>query len=674
MARSRLVCLALALVTLLIYLPVWRHGFVLYDDPDYLTENRIVQNGLTWHGIKWAFTTWHANNWHPLTWLSHMLDCELFGLDPGPHHLVSVMFHIANAVLLLFVLLRLTHGLWQSAFVAALFALHPLHVQSVAWAAERKDVLSTFFFLLTLWAYIRYVEESREESGERRKGRAERNGKRKAWNRFYLLSAVFYLLSLLSKPMLVTLPFLLLLLDYWPLQRFDIRFRSGPNTPSLHHSITPFLDKFPFLLLSLGSCVVTFLAQRSEAVIGLIPFPLGLRLQNAVVSYAQYLLKMLWPADLAVIYPLPHQLAGPKVLLAAVFLFVISMLVWRFRRERPHLLVGWLWYLGTLVPVIGVVQVGGQAMADRYTYVPLIGIFIAVAVEGGFWVKRFGLRALALAAGLLLAACALTSEAQLRYWKDNESLFARALAVTHDNATAHVNLGVTLEQQGQLQEALKHYEAALRINPELTQAHNNAANLLDELGKPDEALAHYREALRLKPNAALAHANLATLLVKLGQYDEAMRHYLQAAELSPEDPRPHYLMGKADLRSGRHAQAVAHFRDAIRLDPNNLKSLTWLARVQAADQSKLIRNGPDAVVLAERANSLTEGHQPFVLDTLAMAYAETGRFTEAVQTQRKAIDLAASAEDKQTLSMLREHLRCYESNQPWRDAFTNSPP
>jgi tetratricopeptide (TPR) repeat protein len=231
-----------------------------------------------------------------------------------------------------------------------------------------------------------------------------------------------------------------------------------------------------------------------------------------------------------------------------------------------------------------------------------------------------------------------------------------------------------LEQQGQLLEALKHYEASLRINPELTQAHNNAANLLDELGKSDEALAHYREAVRLKPNATLAHVNLATLLAKLGQYDEAMRQYHQAAELSPEDPRPHYLMGKADLRSGRSAEAVAHLRAALRLDPNDLQSLTWLARVQAAGQSKLIRNGPDAVVMAERANSLTERHQPFVLDTLAMAYAETGRFTEAVQTQHKAIDLAASAEDKQTLSTLREHLRCYESSQPWRDAFTNSPP
>ena len=370
-ARARFLCLVLALGTLLLFLPLARHGFLLYDDPEYLTENPPVEAGLSSEGLNWAFTTFHASNWHPLTWLSHMLDFQLFGPEAGAHHLVSVLLHAAAAVLLLRVLLRTTQAPWPSFIVAALFAWHPLRLESVAWAAERKDVLSALFWMLTLWAYSHYAAHATGTPGPTRCSGSPADLKSAAsaarpGSLYYLLALLFFTLGLMSKPMLVTLPFALLLLDLWPLNRAGAR-TAGQGMPWV--KLVP--EKAPFFLLSGASCVVTFLAQRADAVVSLRPYPLSLRLGNTVLSYGRYLLKTVWPVDLAVFYPLPHQLLDwLHVAAAALFLVATSWLAWSSRRTRPHLLVGWLWYLGTLVPVIGLVQVGGQAMADRYTYIP----------------------------------------------------------------------------------------------------------------------------------------------------------------------------------------------------------------------------------------------------------------------------------------------------------------
>ena len=673
-SRQRLIGLLLALVTLVIYLPVRQHGFSVYDDGDYITQNHIVQNGLTWTGVKWAFTTWSASNWHPLTWLSHMLDCSLFGLDPGAHHLVNVLFHAANAALLFALLWRLTGATWAAAMVAALFAWHPLRVESVAWAAERKDVLSACCELLSLLGYARYVRE-------------------KLARDFYL--ALFYFaLALLAKPMAVTLPCLLLLLDWWPLQRFTIyppSLRSGA-TSGLRFTISALrsplsalrspilwrlvMEKWPFFLLAAGSCVVTFLAQRAAAVLSMSQYPLPLRLGNALLSYTRYLLKTAWPADLAVIYPLPEHLSWLLVAAAGAGLAGVSWLVWRARGAQPYLLAGWCWYLGTLVPVIGFVQAGKQAMADRYSYFPVIGIFLALVWWANDLAARFQLRGrpLAISASLILAANAWLTEKQLNFWRDDESLFAHALAVTGDNAIAQINLGLALEQQGRQAEALAHDQTALRLAPDSAEAHNNLANLLDAAGQTNDALAQYQAALRWNPNAPLARCNLGTLLVKLDRFDEAMEQYREAARLQPENPHPYYLMGKAWLRHGQSTEAIGQFRHALELDPNDFQSLAFLARILATDENPKNRDGNAAVALAEKANALTGGTQPLILDVLAMAYAGAGRFDEAQQTAGKALDLATAAKLPDMASGIHRRLQLYQAGLPCREVFTNTLP
>jgi tetratricopeptide (TPR) repeat protein len=599
-----------------------------------------------------------------------MLDCELFGLDAGAHHVVNVVVHALNASLLFLLWSRLTAAFWRSAFVAALFAWHPLHVESVAWVAERKDVLSTFFALLTLWVYAKYVTRDKWQVA----------GKESAvvspvtchLSRYYWMALLFFALGLMAKPMLVTLPFVMLLLDYWPLRR--VPGAKGQVSGAAQFA-TLLLEKLPFFLLSSISCIVTVLAQRAEAIVALDRLPPGLRLENAIVSYALYLLKTIWPVNLAVVYPLARHLPWIQVAAATVVVGIISFLVWRARGPKPHLFVGWFWFLGTLVPVIGLVQVGGQAMADRYTYIPLIGVFIAVAFECAHWLKRFRVPAWVTVFGssAILLACSIATARQLRYWRDSETLFAHAVAATKPNAIARINLGIALEERGRRAEALEQYREALNIEPNRAQAHNNLANVLDELGQTNEALAEYRAALRLNPNAPLAHLNLGTLLVKLGQFDEAMGHYAEAARLTPDDPRPHYLTGKACLRRGASAGAVAHFREALRRDANDAQTLTLLARVLASDNNPQVRNGMEAVGLAERANLLTSGEVPVVLDVLAMAYAETGRFDDAQQAVRKAIQIASAAGEKDSFAGMQQRLQLYQSGQPYRDSFTNAP-
>jgi len=671
MSRPRLIALLLALITLVVYLPVSQHDFLDYDDDVYVTQNPAIQHGFTWAAIKWAFTTGYASNWHPLTWLSHMLDCELFGLNAGAHHLDNVVFHAANAVLLFVLLWRMTSfradasarqagTFWPSAFVAALFAWHPLHVESVAWVSERKDVLSTFFALLALLSYTKYAKE---------------NSRRDFW-----IALVFFALGLMSKPMLVTLPFVMLLLDFWPLNRvegFRLKVAGSKIIQPSTFNLQLVIEKWPFFLLAAISCVVTFLAQRAEAVVALDRVPLGLRFENVPVAYVRYLSKTVWPVNLAVIYPLPKQWPWPGVAAATAVLIFLSVMAWRGRRQSPWLLVGWLWFLGTLVPVIGLVQVGAQALADRYTYVPLIGIFIAVAFQVGKWVEQFQIpkTAASIAAIAVLTACITGTQHQLRYWEDSRSLFTHALAVTKDNFTAQLDLGVALAEEGKPDEALSHYRETLRLYPELYQADINIGDLLDDMGKPSEALIYCRKAVELNPNRAPLHNTLGIVLAELGRFNEAANEFNTAARLDPTYPWAHFEMGKALLKQGRDAGAIDRFREALRLDPENFQILTYIAHVLAAEENPGIRDGKTALILAAKANALTGGRQPLVLDAFGMACAETGDFTNAIELTQKAFDIATAAKMK-NLEPMKQRLQLYKNRQPWRESFlsTNAPP
>ena len=671
MSRPRLIALLLALITLLAYLPAAHDGFLNYDDNDYVTENHVVQNGLTRTGIQWAFTTGHAGNWHPVTWLSHMLDCELFGLNAGAHHSVNLLLHAANAVLLFLLLIRLTQELWPSLFVAALFAWHPLHVESVAWISERKDVLSTFFALLTLLAYVKAVTSDRCQVTRTNSTLPPVTCHP---SRFYWLALACFALGLMSKPMLVTLPFVMLLLDYWPLRRMPGAERRMSSVLRLA------LEKWPFFLLTIISCVVTFMVQRhGEAVMTIRQYPPPLRIANALTAYERYLGKTFWPSGLAILYPLPIYWPWIQAMAATAIglLGGISWLIWRTHRQYPYLLIGWLWFLGTLVPVIGLVQVGGAAMADRYTYFPLVGVFIAVAFGVRDLATRFQFpkAAVAAAATLTLALCLILTENQLRCWHDSESLFAHALAVTtEDNPYAQINYGVALEQKGRLIEALVQYREVTRMAPDNIEAQYNIGNLLDKMGRPEEALPELLKAVQLNPKRPSVRDALGAVLVELGRFDEAMSQLTEAARLNPNDPGAHFDVGKLLLKQGRDSGAMDEFHAALRLDPDNFQILAYTAHVLAAHENPQIRDGKTALMLAAKADALTGGAQPFVLDALGMACAETGDFANAQEAAQRAIDLATAAQMKK-LQPLQQRLQLYKNHLPWRESFlaTNAP-
>ena len=498
------VCLLLVVLTVIVYGRVRYYEFINYDDILYVTENRQVQGGLTVSGIVWAFTTFHASNWHPLTWVSHMVDVELFGLHPGGAHVVNLLFHLADTVLLFLVFVRMTGALWKSAFVAALFAVHPLHVESVAWIAERKDVLSAFFWMLVLWFYVSYV--------------------RKPSTSGYLAVVGLFVLGLMSKPMLVTLPFVLLLLDFWPLGRMKAK---GAAVPLVR-------EKIPLFVLSAVSCGVTLFAQK-KAVLSLEAISASVRMANAAVSYAAYIGKTIWPRDLAVFYPHPGMPGFWRVVIAVLVLAGVTLAAARWCRRRPYLIVGWLWYLGTLVPVIGFVQVGSQAMADRYTYVPLVGLFVMIAWGVGEAAERFRLKLpAALAAAsvtVVLMACTLQ---QVGYWKDSTSLFDRALKVTLHTDVIHNQLAIALEKQGKYGEAERQYEESLRINPGYAEAHFNMGNLLAGRGRVEKAEKHYRQAVKSKPDYAEAWYNLGVALLCERKYGESVTCFREALRIRPE--------------------------------------------------------------------------------------------------------------------------------------------
>jgi len=543
----------LAAGILFCYWQVSNHEFVNYDDDEYVTENRHVQEGLTRESVTWAFTTTHTGNWHPLTWLSHMLDCTLFGLDAGRHHMINVLLHLANALLLFAVFQRMSGALWRSGFVAALFALHPLHVESVAWVAERKDVLSTLFWILTMWSYARYVE-------------CPGVGR-------YLLVMVLFVLGLMAKPMLVTLPFVLLLMDYWPLRR--LRGGEADKKGTIQGDRQSFSrlvwEKAPLFGWAVASSVITFMAQKAAgAVSSLEAFPLPLRIGNALVSYVTYIRKMVWPQDLAVFYPHPQTVPLWEALGVGIVLASLSALVIRGGRKRPYLVVGWFWYLGTLVPVIGIVQVGLQGLADRYTYVPLIGLFVIMAwsVDEAMAGWRLRKPAIGILGGVVILGIMLCTWIQIRYWKNTISLFEHALKVTADNWVAHNNLGNALLDKGNVNEAIHHFGEALRIKPGFAKAHNNLGNALLRQGKVEEAMSHYVEALRIQPEYDKARYNLATAMLNQGRIQEAVHHYAEVLRVEPDYVDAHFNLGLALGRLGRVDEAVGQLSEALRIQPD----------------------------------------------------------------------------------------------------------
>jgi tetratricopeptide (TPR) repeat protein len=721
------ICVTLALATIIACEPVCHNEFISFDDDLYIYNNNYVKAGLTREGLVWAVTKIHAYNWHPLTWVSHMLDWQLFGSNPAGHHLINLIFHIANTLLLFIVLRGMTHTLWPSAFVAAAFALHPLHVESVAWASERKDVLSTFFWILAMWAYVRYVEQPNIAR--------------------YLLIILAFCLGLMTKQMLVTLPFVLLLFDYWPLGRLGIKRRSfcgsAPVAVSVRRCI---LEKVPLLILSAIASVTVYVVQHHAGTTqSFVRYPLLYRIENAMVVYAVYIGKMLWPSNLAIFYPHQHknlpawQIIGAALLLACITTAVICRI-----RQKPYLLVGWLWYLGTLVPVIGLVQIGLQAYADRYTYMPLTGLFIIIAWGVPDILARLHYRKAILSSStvLLLLILGVMARHQFGYWHDSVTLYRHATVAVQNNWWAHNHLGIAYYYKGELDKASKHFTEALRIKPtyqnalcgigavllaqgeldkaitylrdalrlELyspregvyhTQAHTYLGIALAKKGRLDDAIKHYLEALRITPDFPVARRNLGDLFAQQGRFDEAVREYQKFLQIMPDDPNVlnalgivlgqqgkldeaiRYFnaalltnknlpdvygnLGLAYVRLGKNGPAITNLVKSIELDSNSTDNLNNLAWVLASTEDMKLRNPTDAVKYAQRACELSGYEQPGLLDTLAVAYAAAGNFPDAVKTAEKAIKLAEAAGRKDLAKEIKERLSLYKSGRPYHE-------
>jgi protein O-mannosyl-transferase len=565
------ILLGLAAITFWIYAQVIGHQFITLDDPTYVRENPMVNRGVTGAGLAWAFTTFHVANWHPLTWISHMIDCQFFGTNAGGHLLVNALIHVVNTLLVFWFLLRTTHARWPSALVAALFALHPLHVESVAWASERKDTLSTFFGLLSLIAYVGYAKAP--------------SIRRYAW------VAITLALGLLAKPMLVTWPFVMLLLDYWPLGRFSSVIPSevgesrrktlklitrGPST-SLGMTVKKLVvEKIPLFALVAASAMITLVAQSyGGAVRTLTHASITFRLSNAIVSYAKYLLLAFWPHDLAVYYPLPPTgIQSWQVIGAAFLLIGITALCLSQRKNRPYLIVGWLWFLGTLVPVIGFVQVGGQTMADRYFYIPSIGLFIAIvfglADLAKSWCVAPSLSA-GTAGGVLLIFASLTN-AQIQRWRDSFTLFEHTLAVTPPNLHIEHNLGLALGGGGRYDEAETHFEKALQIDPNFYDSLVGMGVTRDFQDRLPEAINYLQAAIRSQPDAPMVHVYLGRVLWKQNNDQAALEEIRRASQLAPNDPDIRADFGLALQIVGRIPEAIEQFHEALRMNPNNAEA------------------------------------------------------------------------------------------------------
>ena len=717
------ICVFLVALTWLVFGQTLRHGFINYDDPVYVYENPVVTSGLTLHGIGWAFSHSHSGNWHPLTSISHMLDCQFYGLKAGGHHFTNVLLHTIAVLLLFVLLLQMTGALWRSAFVAAVFAIHPLRVESVAWIAERKDVLSGVLFMLTLIAYLRYAR--RPSLGR------------------YATMLVFFGCGLMAKPMLVTIPFVLLLLDYWPLGRLA----QSPPSHSKTKAANPrkdsprirqlIFEKIPLLALSAGSCIATLLVQR-QAIGSVKHFPLGLRAGNALVTCMTYIWQMIWPAGLAPFYPYPgSRMLFWEVIFASAALVVITVAAVALRKTRPYLMTGWFWYLGMLVPVIGVIQVGLQGHADRYTYLPQIGLYIVIAWAMVDLVRswRYRRQILGVAAALVIAALTWQTWNQTSYWHESESLWRHTLAVNseadvphgtladtlfsqgrveeaiphfqavlqfgHESPEnqshlgvallkggrteeairhlrrvlemdpayieGHYNLGTALLQNGELNEAIDHFQWELQIEPELADAHFNLGNAFLKQGRVDEAIGEYKKGLELQPRNLAACLNLSSALLREGQWDEAVASSEKALEIQPANSDAHNNLAVAMAKKGRTREAIFHWQKALEIQPDKVGSQVSLARVLATSPDDSIRDGVRAVNLAEQALKLSGGRSPAILQTLAAAYAETGQFARAVETARRALELTTVQGNTPLAEALQKEIALYQAGSPYHE-------
>ncbi|MCE5324513.1 tetratricopeptide repeat protein [bacterium] len=553
-----LICIILVFITIAAYCRVMSFGYVNYDDNEYIIHNRHIHDGLTQESVVWAFTTSRAVNWHPLTWISYMLDVQFYGNHSWGYHLTNLLFHLANTLLLFLLLLRMTGNLWASAFVAAAFAVHPLHVESVAWVSERKDVLSTFFWMLTMWAYVTYVNKP-------------------AFRR-YLIMLVWFALGLMSKPMLVTLPFVLLLLDHWPLERC-----AGAGKQSTWRHLV--FEKLPMFVMAAASCVITVMVQKSGGAVQLLQdYPFGVRLANAVVSYTAYITKMLWPTKLCILYPHPEtSLPLWHVLISTALLVVLTSSALLAARRRPYITMGWLWYVVTLIPVIGLVQVGQQAMADRYTYVPLIGLFIIIAWGIPDMTKRFKAKILryvpAVGASIIILILIIMTYFQTGCWRSEMALFKQAMSATSGHCVIRCCIAGTLLDQGKPKQAIDQLKTAIKMNPSFARGHNALGFIYLKQGKLDAAIKELNRALKINPDFPLAHSNIGSAYATLGKTDEAIRHFKKAIKMKPNYSDTHYSLANVLVEQGMIDEGIAEYRQALRYNPDMAKAHCKLASV-----------------------------------------------------------------------------------------------
>src|SRR6266480_2051376 len=629
------ICAVLTGITWLVFGQTVAHQFVTYDDPQYVYENAKVAAGLSPQSVLWAFTHTVGGNWHPLTVISHMLDCQLYGLKPAGHHFTNVLLHTIAVILLFLVLRRMTGTLWQSAFVAALFAIHPLHVESVAWISERKDLLSAFFFMLTLGAYIRYVHKLSFTS--------------------YLLVLLVFAFGLMSKPMLVTVPFVLLLLDYWPLRRFDklpaLKSRGGIVIWLDRQSNYMFLEKTPLLILSGLSCLATIWAQDSAT--GLLEqLPFTWRLDNALVSYIEYVRQAFCPARLA------------------IFL----------RKKRPYVFTGWFWYVGMLVPVIGIVQIGEQGHADRYSYLPYIGLFLLIVCAAADLANTWHLRReyLWLAATITIAVLSYGAAVQTSFWKNSERLWDHTLSVTSNNDFAHNNLGFLQLRRDELDKAISHFETALKIRSGKSQTrynlgtalvHVNLANALAREGRPEEAIVHYEQAVKLRPDYGDAYYKFGSVLFQQGRIDDAIAQWQKALAIQPNDAAGHTSLGNAFLQKGWPEKAIVHYQRAAQIDPGEVSARNNMAWVLATSSDPSIRNGAMALNLARQAVEISGGKDAIFFRTLAASYGECGKFADAIAAAEKGELIAISRGDSDLARTLEKDIALYRADIPLQAAL-----
>jgi tetratricopeptide (TPR) repeat protein len=772
--RFALIAAILIIGTVGLFWPVGTFDFVGYDDPAYITQNPHVQAGLTKESIAWAFS-WlgsSATYWHPLSWLSHMVDCQLFGLKPGAHHWTSVFFHVLNSILLFLLINKLTGAVWRSAAVAAIFAWHPLQVESVAWVTERKNLLSTMFLFLTLLAYLRYsrsvqcsspTEPKAEEACVTTKDCVFTTVGKRLRRPEYILVFVLFMLGLMSKPMLVTVPCVLLLLDFWPLRRVE----SEGATPKAWLPLL--LEKAPLFALSAISSWITIVAhQKLEMMSTTIPF--SIRMANAALSYVRYVEKMFWPVDLAAIYPYPASWPVLQFVIMLLVLVVLTVVAWALRKNHTYLLFGWLWFLGTLVPVIGIVQAGSQSMADRFIYVPMIGLLIALSWGAAELFRKLNQQKLApaLATAVVLLACIGMARYQLQFWRDSMTLFHRCIAVTRNNAVAHYNLGyayalkndgakakqhytealtispkyvdarnnlagalfaegrlndaaveykkvlesapnhplahfnlgIVLERQNHLPEALIHYEVVANTQPQNIDAHLKVTETLGRMGKPEQAFERVETMLRLNAKSAEAHLKagkvyfaqqnlpmaqqrfetavelnpnhiearyeLGNILGMQGKISDAMPHFAKVVDAKPDFAQAQFAFGATLASQGKEDQAVEHYRKAVLSDPQYIPALFSLSWLLSTHRDAKLRNGKEALQLAQRAVEITEGKNAAMLDLLGAAHAESGNFSEAITATEKALKLAEDALEFKQLPDLRNRLQLYQQKRSYQ--------